>query len=76
MPSEPKLPVQICVTVNGRAVFLKGKPAYVFVDVFDYIEFDLSTPKGKGIVTRRNGRDAQYMEQLANGDVIEIYWKE
>lgn len=76
MPSEPRLPVQICVTVNGRAVFLKGKPAYVFVDVFDYIEFDLSTPKGKGIVTRRNGRDAQYMEQLANGDVIEIYWKE
>ena len=76
MPSEPKLPMQICVTVNGRAVFLKGKPAYVFVDVFDYIEFDLSTPKGKGIVTRRNGRDAQYMEQLANGDVIEIYWKE
>lgn len=76
MPEEPKLPVQICVTVNGRAVFLKGKPAYVFVDVFDYIEFDLSTPKGKGIVTRRNGRDAQYMEQLANGDVIEIYWKE
>ena len=76
MPEEPKLPVQICVTVNGRAVFLKGKPAYVFVDVFDYLEFDLSTPKGKGIVTRRNGRDAQYMEQLANGDVIEIYWKE
>lgn len=76
MPEEPKLPVQICVTVNGRAVFLKGKPVYVFVDVFDYIEFDLSTPKGKGIVTRRNGRDAQYMEQLANGDVIEIYWKE
>lgn len=63
------------VTVNGAQIHMSGKKAYVFVDVFQYIEFDLSKPQGSGIVTRLNGRDAQYMETIHNGDVIEIYWK-
>ena len=65
----------IYVTVNGAAVRLSGKKEYVFVDVFQYIEFDLSKPQGSGIVTRLNGRDAQYMEKIHHGDAIEIYWK-
>ena len=54
---------------------MSGKPQYVFVDVFQYIDFDLSKPQGSGIVTRLNGRDAKYMEAIYGGDVIEIYWK-
>ena len=73
---EPQIPVTIGVSVNGRPVMLSGKPSYVFVDVFDHIEFDLSKPQGKGIVTKLNGKDAQYMEPLTSGDLIEIYWKE
>ena len=65
----------IYVTVNEQQVGLSGKKAYVFVDVFEFIEFDLSRPQGSGIVTRLNGRDAQYMEAIHGGDVIEIYWK-
>jgi len=64
------------VQVNGRPVTLRGKSSYVFVDVFEYIDFDLSKPQGKGIVTKLNGRSAQYMAPLAEGDAIEIYWKE
>jgi hypothetical protein len=45
------------------------------VDVFEYIDFDLSKPEGSGIVTNLNGRGAQYMESIKSGDVIEIYWK-
>lgn len=71
-----QIPVSIAVSVNGRPIMLSGKPSYVFVDVFDHIEFDLSRPQGKGIVTKLNGKDAQYMEPLASGDMIEIYWKE
>lgn len=62
------------VLVNGAVVNMTGKSKYVFVDVFSYITFDLSKPQGV-IVTTINGRDADYMEELQNGDVIEIYWR-
>ena len=65
----------IYVSVNEEQVHLTGKMSYVFVDVFEHIDFDLSKPQGSGIVTRLNGRDAQYMEEIHSGDVIEIYWK-
>ena len=63
------------VSVNGAQIRLAGKTSYVFVDVFEHIDFDLSKPQGSGIVTRLNGRDAQYMEEIHSGDMIEIYWK-
>lgn len=69
-------PVTIQVIVNKQPVVLSGKPAYVYVDVFESIDFDLSRLKGKGIVTTLNGRAAQYMEPISSGDVIEIYWRE
>ncbi len=65
----------IYVTVNGQQIRLSGKKEYVFVDVFEYIDFDLSKPQGSGIVTKLDGRDAQYMENIHGGAVIEIYWK-
>lgn len=66
----------IIVIVNRQAVTLKGKSSYVYVDVFDYINFDLSRSAGRTIVTTLNGRPAEYMETLNDGDIIEIYWKE
>lgn len=68
---EPKT---IVVVVNGRAVTMTGKARYVFVDVFNFIEFDLSKPQGS-IVTLVNGHDANYMEEIQNGDTIQIYWR-
>ena len=65
----------IYVTVNGQQIRLSGKKEYVFVDVFEYIDFDLSKPQGSGIVTKLDGKDAQYMENIHGGAVIEIYWK-
>lgn len=65
----------ITVQVNKKTISLKGKKRYVFVDVFDYIDFDLSKPHGSGIVTTLNGRPAQYMEEIHQGDQIEIYWR-
>ncbi|MGN0376275.1 MAG: cell division FtsA domain-containing protein [Suilimivivens sp.] len=66
----------ITVLVNKAPVTLEGKKEYIFVDVFDRIDFDLSRPRGKGIVTSLNGRPAQYMEPIHDGDIIEIYWQE
>lgn len=69
------IPQQIAVMVNGKPVILSGKKSYVFVDVFDWIDFDLSKPQGRGIVTKLNDRDAQHMEELHQGDKLEIYWR-
>ena len=49
---------------------------YVFVDIFDKINFDLNNSKGRGIVTTLNGRDARFTEEIHTGDKIEVYWKE
>lgn len=64
------------VIVNKMPICLKGKTDYYYVDVFDYIDFDLSHPKGKGVVTTLNGRNAEYLEYLSEGDIIEIYWRD
>lgn len=65
----------IAVMVNGEQIFMHGKKKYVFVDVFDYIDFDLSKPKGD-IVTLLNGENTQYTAELKPNDNIKIYWEE
>ena len=66
----------IVVTVNGEAVELSGKESYIFVDIFDRITFDLQAGRGRAIATLINGREAQFSEELHDGDKIELYWKE
>lgn len=66
----------IVVVANGRPVQMDKKDSYVFVDIFDYIDFDLSQSRGRGIVTKINGVDAQFTQDLRDGDKIDIYWKE
>ncbi len=67
---------EVKLMANGQLVTLRGKKEYVFVDIFDFIEFDLKDSRGRTIVTLLNGRGADYMEKLKDGDVIEIYWEE
>ena len=67
---------KLTVFVNDAPVVLSGKPDYVFVDVFDFIDFDLSKPQGKSVVTIHNGKPAQYMDPLNEGDRLEISWKD
>lgn len=66
---------ELMVVVNQQPVTLRGKNTYVFVDVFDHIDFNLGDSRGRSIVTLLNGRPAQYMEPLHRGDVINIYWQ-
>lgn len=66
----------LSVFVNRQPVVLTGKENYVFVDVFSFIDFDLKASAGRAIVTNLNGRQAEYMEPLKNGDIIDIYWEE
>ena len=64
------------VTVNGRGITLSGKKSYIFVDIFDYIDFDLKNPKGRKIVTKVNGVSvANYMQEIEEGAVIDVHWE-
>ena len=44
------------------------------MDIFNYVEFDLSISKGN-LILMLNGCKASYNQQLNNEDVIEIYWE-
>ena len=75
-PIQQPIPKDMQVIANNRVILLSGKEEYIFVDIFDYIDFDLSEAHGRSIVTLVNGIDAQYTQPLVDGDKIEIYWKE
>lgn len=73
-PEKPE--GSVTVMVNGESVTMTGKQNYIFVDVFDWYSFDLSAGKGRAIATLVNGKEAEFSQPLANGDNIELYWKE
>jgi hypothetical protein len=76
-PESPGPQSSVClVNVNGQAVELIGKESYIFVDVFDRISFDLNAGNGRAIVTKVNGQEAGFSQNIQSGDKIEIYWKE
>ena len=79
IPEEPvkkKKPVMsINVKVNGKEIKLSGKSEYVFVDVFDYIDFDLQKVRGSKLITDLNGHKAEYMEPITSGADIVIRWE-
>ena len=74
-PAEPESK-ELHIIANNQEITLSGKEEYVFVDIFDYIDFDLSASHGRAIVTLINGMDAQYTQVLQDGDKIEVYWRE
>lgn len=63
------------IIVNGKKEVLSDKKSYIFVDIFDIIAFDLKEIKGTEVVTTLNGKKADFMQPLKNGDIAEIYWK-
>jgi cell division protein FtsA len=64
----------VTVTVNGNPVIMEGKKSgYIFVDIFNFIDFDLKNPQGN-IVLKLNGKRAAFTDIIKQGDMIEIYW--
>ncbi|WP_034849427.1 cell division protein FtsA [Clostridium hydrogeniformans] len=71
---DNKYDEKLKVVINGKETILRGKKEYIFVDIFDFIDFDLSEAKGN-IVLENNGKGANYYDILKEGDMINIYWK-
>lgn len=76
--TEEKAPEEagLHVTVNHEPVYLSGKSSYIFVDIFNVIDFDVHTGGGRPIVTTINGAPCGYSDELHEGDDILVYWKE
>lgn len=83
IPKKPEVQVKvpeqakknISVMVNGAPVTMSGKSSYIFVEIFDRINFNLNEGRGRAIVTKLNGEVPAYTAELNDGDVIEIYWE-
>ncbi len=66
----------ITVIYNGEPLKLWGKNDFIYVDVFNFTDFDLSSKQGRSVVTLLNGRAARYTEPIKDGDKINVSWKE
>lgn len=64
----------ITVTINGDKTVMAGKTDYVIVDIFNYIDFDLTVPKGNIVITI-NKQKCAYTDGIKDGDIIEVYWE-
>ncbi|MBE6081634.1 cell division protein FtsA [Sporanaerobacter sp. PP17-6a] len=66
---------KIYLNINGKKEeFEYNKSEFVFVDIFDYIDFDLKNPQGR-LILKLNNKTPEYMERLKDGDHIELYWE-
>lgn len=65
--------INMSVNINGDEIVLKGKREYIFVDIFNYINFDLTRLKGR-INLELNKKEASYSDKLKDGDIIKVYW--
>lgn len=63
----------ITVNINGKDFTLEDKLEYIIVDIFNYIDFDLTVAKGT-INLILNGEKASYTATIKEGDVIEVFW--
>ncbi|EOC99905.1 cell division FtsA domain-containing protein [Caldisalinibacter kiritimatiensis] len=65
----------IRLNINGEdKVIEHNEDKFLFIKIFDYLDFDLSKPKGM-LYLKVNGAKAEYTQVLKDGDKIEIYWK-
>ncbi|MFW5647806.1 MAG: cell division protein FtsA, partial [Candidatus Alkaliphilus sp. MAG34] len=65
---------QVTIRCNDSVIKIPGKKdGIVFIDIFDYIDFDRSKAYGK-LVLLLNGRKANYTDSIKTGDEVRIYW--
>ena len=72
----PKPKLTIHVTVNGQDITMDDKEDYIFVDVFNFIDFDIHEANGRTAEVLLNGKPCGYADPIKEGDVIRVGWKE
>lgn len=73
--NEKKQTNKIDILYNGEPLqIVTSKENLIFVDIFDYIDFDRTRVQGK-LVLKHNGELASYADPLREGDEIWVYWE-
>lgn len=74
--TEDKKTSEIEVCVNDAKIKLTSikKNNFVFIDIFDFIDFDLTRVQGS-LELLLNDKPADYYEAIKSGDNIKIFWK-
>lgn len=63
------------LNINGETRYIDyNKEDFKFVDVFDHIDFNLKEAEGN-LVLKINGENAEYLQNLKDGDTLKIYWE-
>lgn len=65
---------EFAIWVNGEKILLDKSKSHIFVDIFSYINFDLTSPKGN-IILKLNGNCANFTDAIKPNDTIEVYWE-
>jgi len=75
---EPQSEELVHFTLNHASLSLPVKPdhaPYVLMDMLSLVDIDLTKPQGRIIVIKVNNKDSAYLQQLEDGDQIDIYWE-
>ncbi len=67
--------VDVPVKINGKNMVLSGKKDYIFVDIFNLIDFDPHDSRGRMVVTRINGKQCGYADPIKENDEVEVFWE-
>ncbi len=74
----PQDTVFIHLTLNHAPLQLTPLPdktPYRLIDMLNLVDIDFSKPQGN-IILHVNGQDAAYLQALADGDRVDIYWED
>ena len=65
--------IDLVINEEKRTIIYQ-KEEFIFVDIFEHIDFDLTKTNGM-LRLKVNGENAEYTQKLKDGDQIEIYWE-
>ncbi|MBQ5425662.1 MAG: rod shape-determining protein [Pseudobutyrivibrio sp.] len=68
--------VDLPVKINGKNMVLSGKKEYIFVDIYNVIDFDPNAGNGRPLIIRINGEKCGYSDELHANDEVECFWKD
>ena len=66
--------VDMPININGKDMILSGKKDYIFVDIYNLIDFDPNAGNGRPLVIRINGVKCGYADELHPNDKVECFW--
>ena len=67
--------VDLPININGKDMVLSGKKDYIFVDIYNLINFDPNAGNGRPLVIRINGEKCGYADELHPNDKVECFWQ-